>query len=596
MTGDYKPQDDKYISRLKSLNKAVDEYLVTKNLVAAIDACIEAMDKYRSEEQQTYVLEAANVLLRLVSTQDDQDGFSVIANRASGALSRHSLHSKALNQAKGRHYEYRLKMEEACGEYLCNLQLDWNDPVCWQDLIRALSARAITSDSKELDSYLDTLLRQDETSYPSVVISVLDAIEASRPEDFYILAARAHAIAPDDLALWQYWVDAMIFVGRDEPQDISLCTIDELIAKFKSMLPDLQYKQSLEPRNDRRIRVGYIGSKLHFMFLLNHIKHHDFNRFDIHIFTDDIRCSPGVFGPHVSINPLGPGDPTERLHQARLDIAIEMMGPSFRAYWRGIDGYSAFARRIAPVQCHWISTKSTYGTQESFDCLIADEGLVPKDLEHLYFEKVKRLPKVAHCWFPSQIGKISTKAPVLTNRYITFGSANRGTKITPETLNRWACIVAAVPDSRMIIKGAHINDPVFCARALDIFTNHGVQHCIDFSDSTPHPQFPGDFYSQIDISLDTFPYNGGITTLESLWNGVPVITLRGAGFVSRLSSDYLDLIGRSCWVADNEKTYIEIAVEARDSLQAELAYSPLADGHGFARDLESAFLDMLHER
>jgi predicted O-linked N-acetylglucosamine transferase (SPINDLY family) len=132
-----------------------------------------------------------------------------------------------------------------------------------------------------------------------------------------------------------------------------------------------------------------------------------------------------------------------------------------------------------------------------------------------------------------------------------------------------------------------------------------VQDRLVFAEGTVWPQWPGDFYSQIDISLDTYPFGGGITTLESLWNGVPVITRRGTTFVSRLAADYLNLIGKGCWVADTEEEFVAKAVnlagdldclvESRNTLQAKLASSPLLDGQTFARDLERAFKEMLEE-
>jgi predicted O-linked N-acetylglucosamine transferase (SPINDLY family) len=192
---------------------------------------------------------------------------------------------------------------------------------------------------------------------------------------------------------------------------------------------------------------------------------------------------------------------------------------------------------------------------------------------------------------------------VASNGFITFGAANRGTKVTLETLRRWSCVVAAVPGSVMVIKGAHVTDGLFRARAKHVFKERGVKERLIFANATAHPQFPGDFYSQIDISLDTYPYGGGITTLESLWNGVPVVTLRGPGFVSRVAADYLEVIGKSCWIADTENEFVDIAValatdrdsliETRGVLQSTLASSPLLDGRRFAANLESAWLEML---
>ena len=136
------------------------------------------------------------------------------------------------------------------------------------------------------------------------------------------------------------------------------------------------------------------------MMLVRHMREHDSARFEIMVFTDDARCTGEIFGPNVRILPLGPGDPTNRLRSAHLDIAIDMMGPSYGESWSGIEAFAAFTRRVAPVQCQWISTTTTNGDASQFDYLLADEYLVPRSLENLYSEKIKRLTDVVHCWNP----------------------------------------------------------------------------------------------------------------------------------------------------------------------------------------------------
>ena len=174
-------------------------------------------------------------------------------------------------------------------------------------------------------------------------------------------------------------------------------------------------------------------------------------------------------------------------------------------------------------------------------------------------------------------------------------------------LDRFAQVVAVVPASKMILKGSHTMDSLFRARATSIFSGHGIaEDRLSFELSTAPPSFPASFYSRIDISLDTYPYAGGITTLESLWMGVPVVTRLGRGFVSRVSSDYLRIIGRSGWIADSDEDYVAIAASlamdheelksARRELRPSLAASPLLDCYRFAHTLEAAFLEMLDAR
>lgn len=588
-----------------TLHRDIAACLGRGDIFGALRVCAAEMARCKGDPSGGHdFTRSVEALTRLTLDQFGKGHFLSVVGLALEILAGHSLYSKNIVKALGQHYEHVVNLTNAYSAYNSNVEQMPGDGECWQDLLRVATALAVTTTHDMLDSHLARLRQQSTQLFLSAVTATLDKIEPSRPEDLYLLASRAHAAMPADAGLWWYWLNAMSFLERDTPEECAQHTI-AWAGHFASTQPKPAYAPVLAPLDNRRIRIGYIASRLHFMFLKNHLEHHDFDRFDVYLFTDDPRCVPQRFGPHITIVPLGPGDPTDRLRQANLDIAIDMMGPSYRAHWRGVEGFAAFVNRVAPVQCHWISTTGTTGSAAGFDYLLADAGLVPPALEHLYVERIERLAEVAHCWSPPH-GDVALAPPFRKNGFITFGSANRGTKITHEQLARWASVVAAVPDSRMVIKGSHASDPLFVARATEVFSRYGMQGRVAFQDATPHPAFPSSFYSTIDISLDTYPYTGGITTLESLWNGVPVVTRTGHSFVSRLASDYLNVIGRSSWVAESDEAYVEIAAglaadqealaQVRGALRPSLAASPLLDGQRFARNLEAAFLEMLHER
>ena len=122
-----------------------------------------------------------------------------------------------------------------------------------------------------------------------------------------------------------------------------------------------------------------------------------------------------------------------------------------------------------------------------------------------------------------------------------------------------------------------------------------------FSGQSPRDEYLA-AYHDVDIGLDPFPFNGGTTTVEALWMGVPVISMRGDRFVSRMGASILSTVGLGEYVADNEEDYIAKATtlasdlthlaELRIQLRAQLLNSPLCDGPGFTRDLESAYRTM----
>jgi len=597
-------QHDNAANITLDLHRRIDACLRNGDVPGALRACSSDMSQLAPHRHRdSSFASAVDKLIELVLAQFGKATYPSVAAIGLEALATHAIHSKDVVRALGLHYEKAIQLTDAYAAYLSNVEELPDDAQCWQDLLRVATALAVGTSHETLDSLLTRLRQQGTQFYVATIVAALDEMETARPDDLYLLACCAHEALPTDPCIWWYWLNAMTFTERNTPEEASQHTV-----RWALHLASTQATPSMplsRHNRDGRIRVGYIASGLHFMFLRNHLPHHDFSRFDIHLITDDPRCTPQRFGPHVSIAPLGPGDPTERLRQQGFDLAIDMMGPSYRSRWRGIEGFLAFTKRIAPVQCHWISTTSTSGSIAGFDYLLADEGLVPPALEHLYVERTERLGEVAHCWSPSQGGEASTP-PFTTNGFITFGSANRGTKVTNQQLMRWASVVTAVPDSRMVIKGTHVMDPLFVARARHVFRQHGVEQRLALEDATAHPVFPSSFYSKIDISLDTYPYTGGITTIESLWNGVPVITRSGDSFVSRLAGDYLGVIGCGHWVADSDSQLVDIAVrlaadhddlsEARRTLRGRLASSPIVDGPRFARSLEASFLNMLEGR
>ncbi|HEV7823171.1 MAG TPA: hypothetical protein VGO84_18445, partial [Burkholderiales bacterium] len=230
-----------------------------------------------------------------------------IGNVASDWLGLHGLRNQALGNSRGRRYEEQLRLEDARKEYIRNIRADCTDLNGWHDLLRVLSTLAVGGAGSELDVYLVKLRQQDETLFRRAVTATLDDLERARPEDFYLLATRAHAALPNDLSLWWYWLCAMSFVEREQPQDVARQTM-AWARQLVSAQPDTFVVPNVAPAAGRKIRIGYIGSKLHFMFLCNHINHHDFNRFEILLFTDDARCAPGQFHSRVSVQPLGTGD------------------------------------------------------------------------------------------------------------------------------------------------------------------------------------------------------------------------------------------------------------------------------------------------
>ena len=283
-----------------------------------------------------------------------------------------------------------------------------------------------------------------------------------------------------------------------------------------------------------------------------------------------------------------------------IDLALDVMGPY--PSLSNITPFWAFRDRMAPVQCLWLNTFGPVGGG-IYDFILADGEIITPDDDPHYDERVLRLPNCHWCCAPSRSAPDVSPLPAHRNGYVTFGTATRSPKFSDPTLDLFASILAEVAGSRFHFLGAHAADPVFRRRVRARFAMKGVApERIRFS-GRRRPQFVLGFYHEIDISLDTVPFNGGMTTFESLWMGVPVVSLRGEILVSRYGASILTAIGRRRWIAESVRDYVECAsalaadpdalAEERRTLRGRVDTSPLCDGPQFARDMETAFRLML---
>jgi protein O-GlcNAc transferase len=259
----------------------------------------------------------------------------------------------------------------------------------------------------------------------------------------------------------------------------------------------------------------------------------------------------------------------------------------------------AFAYRPAPVQLTWAGYVGTTGL-EAMDFLIADRFHVPPELEHLYVEDVLRLPNGYVCYEPPPHAPEVGALPALRAGFVTFGSFCIPSKINDHVAETWSRILRAVPDSRLLLKYRGMDDRLLQDRIPAMFERRGVAASrVQLEGGSSHESLLAR-YNDVDITLDTFPYSGGLTTCESLWMGVPVVTWPGTRFASRHSFSHLSNVGLTETIARDQDEYESIAIvlaqdqarlsRMRGGLRGRMAASPLCDAERFARDFER----MLH--
>ena len=283
----------------------------------------------------------------------------------------------------------------------------------------------------------------------------------------------------------------------------------------------------------------------------------------------------------------------------KIDILVDLSGHSQD------NTLPIMAYRPAPVQISGIGYINTTG-MSAIDYFLSDEICIPKGdaaAEIGFTEQILRLPHSHLCYVPEEIRAMPEagyEPPLRKNGYITFGSFNNFAKVTDEILLLWRGILEAVRGSKLVIKGkiASIDSGIHFAKKRLSILNYDLGR-VEFRPYSPDYL---EQYRDIDIALDTAPYNGGLTTCEALYMGVPVISLRGRTHGSRFGASILTNAGVRELIVENDINYVRRAVQLAESpklleayhmgLRANMKRSPLMDTQGYMNELESAYREI----
>jgi len=277
-----------------------------------------------------------------------------------------------------------------------------------------------------------------------------------------------------------------------------------------------------------------------------------------------------------------------------IDILVDLAGHTLGGR------LGVFAMKPAPVQVSYLGYPATTGVA-AIDYRLTDSNADPAGVTDQYHvETLVRLPHGFLCYTPPDNAPTVAGLPATDKGYVTFGSFNHICKISSNTLNVWASILNKVPDSRLLIKYKALNDATTRNRLLDRFREYGVAtDRIELLDYVPSRTAHLDSYNQVDIALDTFPYNGTTTTCEAMWMGVPVVTLAGREHAGRVGVSLLQQVGLASFIAQTEQEYVDTAVtmankldrltDLRQKLRSSMAASRLCDRDGFKVAVEDAY-------
>lgn len=359
-------------------------------------------------------------------------------------------------------------------------------------------------------------------------------------------------------------------------------------------------------QTDRPLRIGYVsgdfGTHPVGFLLRDVIRNHDRERFQVYCYsmmrnneepvTVAIRESAGSW---IDALLMSDDELAEQIHSDQIDILVDLSGHT--AYNR----LPAFVRRPAPVQATWIGYFHSTGL-DSIDYFITDPFTTPSGSDQLFSETPVWLPHSRFCYAPPDYAPAVAPPPVMTKGHVVFGCFNRAEKLVDPVIAAWTKILNAVPGSRLLLKAGVLENQSVCDGLRRRFMACGLDsERLELRGPSPHAEMLGQ-YGEIDIALDPFPFNGGMTTLEALWMGVPVVALEGQSVVSRQSTSALMNIGLPELIFPNVDAYVQGAValagdterlqRLRREMRGRMTRSPLCQPEQFTQDLEMLYRRM----
>jgi protein O-GlcNAc transferase len=350
-----------------------------------------------------------------------------------------------------------------------------------------------------------------------------------------------------------------------------------------------------------KIRLGFMSSDLRehpvSYFALPIFQHYDRSRFEIVCYSfhpaapdpAQIYIQQRVAAMRFMLE-ASDGEIAQQIADDDIDILFELGGTT-RYNRLGVMAY-----RAAPVQASWLGYPHSAGL-ETIDYVLVDPFLKPED-PTLLIEKPLEMPE---SWVSlSRLGfyaePIEAALPEERQGVLTFGTMNNPYKYAPEVIALWAAAMHRVPNSRFLFARTEAAATSFRENLVSEFEKHGIARERIVCVAVRGRHLP--YYNRIDVALDTAPHTGGTTTCETLWMGVPVITLVGAAFFERLSYSNLCNAGLKEFCAFSREQYVEIAValaadrgrrrELRRTLRTSLRQTPLGDTVRWVKNFEAA--------
>lgn len=503
----------------------------------------------------------------------------------------------------GKNFSDQEKYAQAEIAYRKALEIDSRHPLSLTGLGLALhlqrkeeEAKAVLEQALALDPHLSEALNtlgnvHKELGNTQTALDYYRKAIAIKPEFTFVysnllLIAGYHAKLPPEQLL-------------QEAKQFGAYVSAQVKSRYKTWLCQL-------PDDNIKLRIGFVSGDLKrhavAFFLEGLLRHFDKSKIELIAYTtqpkeDEVTA---LIKPHfIKWQPIygkNDKDSAEIIYQDAPHILFDLSGHT--AYNR----LPMFAYKPAPIQVTWAGYPATTGMSEMY-YILADPYLVPVGEEQPFVEQVWRLPEVAGCFAPLVEDVPVAALPALKNGYITFGCFNNLVKMSDEVVAVWSQILQSVPHSKLYLQTRQLSESSVLKRTYERFAEHGIapERLLLEGITARVDYFKS--YNKIDIALDPFPCPGGTTTADTLWMSVPVLTMKGRDFWSRLGESLAHNVGLPNWIAQDEADYIHKAgafaedknylITLRKELRERVMASPLFDAARFTKHFEKAMRDMI---
>ncbi len=446
---------------------------------------------------------------------------------------------------------------------------------------------------------------------------------ATMPDDFRSHINLAHALRGAGLvneATHILLIAAERFPNSPEVLDrlLPILNYTDVVSPEQALAFAKRYGDALSKPSDdlrrrpydpaRRLRIGFLSADMRThsvaYFLEPIFEHLDRSRFEVIGYCDNAKSDQttdrlrSLCDHWQDTYALAHAQLVERIREDAIDILIELAGHT------NPNRLVALAHRCAPVQMTYLGYPGTTGVP-AIDYRIVDAITDPPGSEHYASERLLRIEGCFLCYKPPpDAPAINPQPPVERNGFVTFGSFNSLQKYSDATLDAWASILIAVSGSRLLLKNKSLADPWVQSCLLSRFSERGIDPArldLRAQAATLHDHLS--MYADIDIAIDTLPYNGTTTTCEALWMGVPVLGFAGSTHPGRVGVSLLNAVGLEELIANDRDCYVRLAgdlaadhvrlASLRRTMRDRVAGSLLCDAAGFAARFEQALREAI---